>query len=57
MWLALSELADWDAVTQGFYTHVTVWPVSSRLRPLGAPWSNRTSTGGNFGAQTLSHKL
>jgi hypothetical protein len=44
-------------VTQGFYTHVTVWPVSSRLRPLGAPWSNRTSTGGNFGAQTLSHKL
>ena len=35
----------------------TVCPTSVHASPFGVPWSNRTSTGGDFGAQTLSHEL
>src|SRR5579864_5283444 len=35
----------------------TVCPTSMRARPFGVPWSNRTSTGRNFGTQTFSHEF
>jgi len=35
----------------------TVCSTSAWASPFGVPCSNRTSTGGNFGAQTLSHEL
>src|SRR5688572_28826419 len=35
----------------------TVCPGSALIRPLGVPWSNRTSTGGDFRAQAICHEL